>query len=101
MPQLDWNQLEDQRAGATKFLQRTADDPQFRQDVLANPSYARESLLKEGDFASIPPNVQVVCLRPGTAERAMFVLFLLPEEGATNIDPLAHWIAAWPPYDVG
>lgn len=99
MSQLDWEKLADQRTGATRFLQRTADDPQFRHDVLTNASYARQALLQEGGFASIPPDVQVVCLGPGTAERAKFVLFLLPEENATNIEPLAHWIAAWPPYD--
>jgi hypothetical protein len=97
--QLDWNNHADQRSGATKFLQKTADDPQFRQDVLANPSYAREALIEVGNFASIPPVVQVICLGPSTQERARLVLFLLPESNQPVQDPLLYWIAAWPPYD--
>jgi hypothetical protein len=97
--QLNWSSLSDQRAGATKFLQKTADDADFRRDVLANPSYVREALIKEGSFASIPPDVRVLCCGPSTQERAKLVLFLLPEPGSIVDDPLLYWIAAWPPYD--
>ena len=91
--------MKDRKAAAEAFLQKTMTDPDVRSAVLKDRAAARRIFQSEGDV-DIPDDVEVICLGPTTQERDRLVVFLLPPDGISpqHIDPLRHWICAWPPY---
>jgi hypothetical protein len=95
----DWKSMKDRKAAAEAFLQKTITDPDVRSAVLKDRTAARRIFQREGDV-DIPDDVEVICLGPTTQERDRLVVFLLPPDGISpqHIDPLRHWIGAWPPY---
>lgn len=95
----NWKSKKDRREAATVFLQKTITDPDVRSAVLKDRNAAGRLFAAEG-VIDIPDDVEVICVGPSTQERDRLIVFVLPSEDADveQIDPLAHWIAAWSPY---
>ncbi len=98
------NQMkEDRRSAAKAFLEKAASDKDLRKAItgLGNRAEAQKQFRALGDI-DIPANVEVICLEKNLSEtsgRDDLVVFILPDlDESEPIDPLEHWVAAWPPY---
>jgi hypothetical protein len=103
-PWLDTNGEPDtvaRRAAATEFLVETLKDGKLWDQVVANTNNdAWKEFRAKGDI-DIPANVKIICVDPNLTERDKLVVFIMPPKGTNPtgpIDPLAYWVAAWPPY---
>jgi hypothetical protein len=88
------------RDAATEFLLATLQDGSLWDKVVRSESDAWTEFRSRGDI-ELPKDVKVICVDPNLSERDKLVVFIMPPKGSgvtSTIDPLAHWVAAWPPY---
>lgn len=96
MPNLNWNVMLDRQTAGKAFLKYLINNPQERDDAIANPAYARQLFQEKGDM-KLPPEVQIVPMLNRRPERDNLNIILVPASDP-NPDILTYWIAAWVPY---
>ena len=104
----DWTTNKGKKAAAKLYLTRLATDKTMRERVVKSGKddrkYSHDQFKTIGDCPNIPDDIEVICLEPDRDHLNKLVVFKLPPKVnklLKEINPLAHWIAAWVPYGPG
>ncbi len=99
----DWNNADHREEGAWQFVKRLEDDPQLRQECLANPARSREVFEQAGGFTNMPADVELRAIEDNKTARDKFHLLAIPPAGQLGtrerFDVEKVWLAAWTRWD--
>ena len=99
----DWNNPDDRAEGAWLFLKRLDEDPQLRQECLAQPSRARAVYEQAGGFTNMPADVELRAIEDNKEARDKVHLLAIPPAGhlgtRDRFEVEKVWLAAWTRWD--
>ncbi|MGI8890472.1 MAG: hypothetical protein ACR2G0_06765 [Chthoniobacterales bacterium] len=99
----DWNNADDRTEGAWLFLKRLDEDPQLRQECLADPARSREAYVQAGGFKNMPADVELRAIEDTKAARDRLHILAIPPVGQLGtrekFDVEKVWLAAWTRWD--